>query len=116
MNKFGARSYATNFNAGYLKKAVQICKTNHVKLFLTMNTLIKNDELKEFFKQLDYAYVCGVDGVIVQDVSFIDLIKKNYPGLSVHISTQAGVMNSEHAIILKEADRINLARELSREI
>ena len=114
MNKFGARAYAKNFNSDFLKKAVQICKSNNVKLFLTMNTLIKNEELSEFFKQLNYAYKCGIDAVIIQDCSFIDLIKNNYPDLKVHISTQTGVMNSFHANILKDADRINLARELNK--
>lgn len=115
MQRFGARAYAANFNKEYLKKALHICKSNNTKLCLTMNTLIKNSEVKDFFKQLTFAYLSGIDAVIIQDPSFIDIIKKSYPGLRVHISTQSGVMNSESADLLKSADRINLAREVSKE-
>lgn len=115
MDRFSARDYATNFNKEYLKKAVQICKSNNVKIYLAMNTLVKNSEISDFFKQLSYAYSCGIDAVIIQDPSFINIIKDNYPDLRVHISTQSGVMNSLHANLFDSADRINLARELSKE-
>lgn len=114
MKKFGARDYATNFNKDYLKEAVKICKSNKVKIYLTMNTLVKNTEIKEFLQQLKYAYEYGVDAVIIQDPSFIRVIKEFFPGLRVHISTQAGVMNSEHAAFFSSAERINLARELDK--
>jgi len=115
MPKFTARAYAKNFNEDYLQKAVEICKSNNVKVFLTMNTLVKNYEIKEFFKQLSFAYLAGIDAVIIQDPSFIAIIKENYPGLKVHMSTQTGILNSLHANLFKEADRINIARELSKE-
>lgn len=115
LNKFNAREYATNFNKDYLKEAVNICKSNNVKLYLTMNTLIKNNEIKDFFNELSYAYTCGIDSVIIQEISFLPIIKKQFPDLNVHISTQAGVMNSYHANLLNLADRINLARELNKE-
>jgi collagenase-like PrtC family protease len=115
MDRFSAREYATNFNGKYLKEAVRICKSNNVKLYLTMNTLVKNDELRDFFNQLSFAYENGIDAVIIQEISFIDIIRRSFPGLKIHISTQAGVMNSEHAHLLAHADRINLARELSQE-
>ena len=114
MNKFNAREFATNFNDDYFKEAVKICKSNNVKLFLTMNTLIKNNELSEFFKDMSFAYEQGIDSVIIQDPSFIKIIKDSFPGLHVHISTQAGVMNSEHANLLSSAERIVLAREISK--
>ncbi|MFC1768293.1 U32 family peptidase [Nanoarchaeota archaeon] len=114
MQKFSARSYSTNFNENYLKQAVQICKSNNVKIYLAMNTLIKNKEIKDFFNQLSFAYQAGIDAVIIQEISLISLIKESFPQLKIHISTQAGVMNSTHANILK-VDRINLARELSKE-
>lgn len=115
MQKFNAREFATNFNEDYLKEAINICKLNNVKVYLTMNTLVKNHELKDFFKQLSYAYSAGIDAVIIQDVSFLDLIKKSYPGLDVHISTQAGIMNSSQAQSLTKADSITLARELAKD-
>ncbi|MDD5650400.1 MAG: U32 family peptidase [Candidatus Nanoarchaeia archaeon] len=115
MNKFNAREYATNFNEDYFKEAVKICKSNNVKLYLTMNTLIKNNELKEFFEQMKYAYEEGIDSVIIQDPSFIEVIKESFPELRIHLSTQAGIMNSVHANIFENINRINLARELTKE-
>ncbi|OGJ15450.1 hypothetical protein A3K73_04225 [Candidatus Pacearchaeota archaeon RBG_13_36_9] len=115
MQNFTARAYAKNFNEEYLKKAAEICKANNVKIYLTMNTLVKNSEIKDFFKQLDFAYLMGIDAVIIQEPSFLRIIKENYPGLKVHMSTQTGVLNSIHANLFKEADRVNIARELSKE-
>jgi len=115
MNKFNAREFATNFNPDYFKEAVNLCKSNNVKLFLTMNTLIKNSEINEFFKDLSFAYEQGIDSVIIQDPGFIEIIKKSFPELHIHMSTQAGVMNSSHANLFSEVDRIVLARELSKE-
>ena len=114
MNKFNAREFATNFNEEYFKEAIKLCKSNNVKLFLTANTLIKNSEINEFFQQISFAYENGIDSVIIQEPSFIDIIKKSFPNLKVHISTQAGVMNSEHANLLNSADRIVIARELNK--
>ena len=113
LRKFSARSYATNFNLEYLKEAVNICKSNDVKVYLAMNTLVKNDEIEAYFDQLNYAYSVGIDSVIIQEISFLDIIKKNFPDLRVHISTQAGIMNSSYANLLKKANRITLARELA---
>ena len=115
MNRFNARENAINFNEEYLPEAVKLAKSNGVKVYLTMNTLVKNEELREFLLQLEYAYYNGIDAVIVQDPSLIDIVKSSFPGLRVHVSTQAGVMNSNHANLFSEADRINLARELSKE-
>ena len=114
MPKFSARAYATNFNKEYLKKAVQICKSNNVKAYLTMNTLVKNSEIKEFFEQLNFAYLSGIDAVIIQEPYFTKIIKKAYSGLKVHMSTQTGILNSAHANLFNNSDRINLARELSK--
>lgn len=114
LQKFNAREFATNFNEKYFEEALRICKSNNVKLYLTLNTLIKNHELKDFFSQLEYGYTQGIDAVIIQEISFIEFIKKNFPDLRVHISTQAGTINSAQANCLRNADRINLARELSK--
>ena len=115
MKRFSARDFATNFNGQYLEEALKICKSNGVKLYLAMNILVKNSEIDDFFNQLSFAYSAGIDSVIIQEISFLDIIRKNYPDLRVHISTQAGVMNSAHAGLLSKADRITLARELAKE-
>jgi collagenase-like PrtC family protease len=114
MNKFNARENASNFNRDYFMEAIKICKSNNVRTYFTANTLIKNSELADFFDQLNYAYECGIDAVIIQDPSFIEIIRKTFPGLSIHMSTQTGIMNSAHANLFKEIERINLARELSK--
>ncbi len=115
MQDFTARQYATNFNEKYLLLASKLCKSNNVKIYLTMNTLVKNNESGKFINQLSYAYSAGIDAVIIQHPSLIKPIRKSFPDLHVHISTQAGVMNSAHATLLAGADRINLARELTKE-
>ncbi len=115
MNKFNAREFATNFNEKYLPEAVKICKSNNVRIYLTMNTLVKNSEIKEFLEQLKYAYEQGIDAVIIQDLSLIEIIKKSFPGLEIHISTQAGIMNSLHANLLEDVESINVARELDKD-
>ena len=114
MNKFNAREFANNFTKDYLKEAIAICKSNNVKAYLTANTLIKNSEVQEFIDMIKFAYENGIDAVIIQDPGFISLIKSNFPGLKIHMSTQAGIMNSNHANIFSSVERINLARELSK--
>lgn len=115
LSKFNARTFAKNFDREDFKEAIKICKSNDVKLYLTANTLVKNSEIKEFLEQVKYAYEQGADGVIIQDPSFIPIIKKGFPELKIHISTQAGVMNSSHANIFSGIERINIARELTKE-
>ncbi len=112
--RFNARASAVNFSKGFLRKAIRICQANSVKTRLTMNVLVRNDELKDYFKDIEDAYSKGIDAVIVQDHALIPIIRKNFPDLAVHLSTQASVMNSYHADIAG-ADRINLARELRKE-
>ena len=85
MKRFSARDYATNFNEQYLKEAIKACKSNNVKVYLAMNTLVKNNEIQDFFNQLSLAYSAGIDAVIIQEISFLDIIKKYYPDLKVHI-------------------------------
>jgi collagenase-like PrtC family protease len=113
MQKFNAREFATNFNESFLREAIDICHSNNVKVYLTMNTLVKNHEIFQFFQQLSIGYSSGVDAVIFQDPSFIEIIKRHYPKLEVHVSTQAGVMNSMHAQVFSSADSVTLARELT---
>lgn len=115
MNRFNARENAINFNKDYFKQAIKLLKSNNVKGYLTMNTPIKNSELADFFAEMEFAYLNGIDAVIIQDPSFIEIIKNNFKNLGIHISTQAGVMNSLHANLYSDADSINLARELSKE-
>ncbi len=113
MNKFNARENAVNFNSKYLIDAIHLAKSNDVRVYLTANTLIKNSEIAEFLEQIKYGYEHGIDAVIIQDPSFIEIIKKSFPGLEVHLSTQTGIMNSAQANLF-DVDRIILAREIDK--
>jgi collagenase-like PrtC family protease len=108
---FNARRRAENFSLDDLPKVVSFCHENGVRAFLAANILVKNSELKDFFALIEAAYSAGVDAVIIQDVSFISVIKDHFPGIEVHVSTQAAVFNSFHKELLKGADRIILPRE-----
>ncbi|MDD5704063.1 MAG: U32 family peptidase, partial [Dehalococcoidales bacterium] len=111
--EFNARVHARNFSMEEIKKAVGYCHGQGVKVYLTMNTLVKNSEVARFFGTLSSAYIAGIDGVILQHLSFIDIVKKNFPDLAVFVSTQGAVGNAAAAGILKAADRIILPREMS---
>jgi collagenase-like PrtC family protease len=113
--EFNARVHARNFSLEELGEAVIHCHSHGVRIYLTMNTLVKNYEIRKFFDVLSDAYVLGIDGVIIQQVSFLQIIKDNYPGLMVFISTQAAVGNTGSASLLKTADRIILPREMPLE-
>jgi len=115
LSKFNARTFAKNFDKEDFNEAVKICKSNNVKLYLTANTLVKNSEIEEFLEQIKYAYEGGIDAVIIQDPSFISIIKESFPELRIHISTQAGVMNSSHANLFSDVESVNIARELTKE-
>ncbi len=110
--EFNARINAKNFSLEELGWVVRYCHEHGVRVYLTMNTLVKNDEIRKFFDVMSRAYAVGIDGTIIQHHSFLDIIKRNYPGLAVFISTQGAVGNLASALLLKAADRIILAREL----
>ncbi|HLC91376.1 MAG TPA: DUF3656 domain-containing protein [Candidatus Nanoarchaeia archaeon] len=113
---FNARRLAHNFTADELKRAVQYAHLHNVKVFLTLNTLIKNQEIKPFLSQLAIAEQLGIDAVILQDLSFAPLIKTNFPSLAVHASTQATIMNTPSVEYWKKyVDVFVLARELTKQ-
>jgi collagenase-like PrtC family protease len=111
--EFNARVNARNFSLDELAKVVLYCHERGVRVYLTLNTLVKNSELQRFFDILSKAYFSGIDGVIIQHISFVEIIKRNYLDLPVFISTQGAIGNSASATIMKEADRVILPRELS---
>ena len=115
---FGARSYAGNFDNDELLKAVEYCHLHNVLVYVTVNTLVKENEFKELDVYLNYLNNINVDAVIVQDLGVIRFIKLNYPTLEVHASTQLNVFNKEGAALLKKlgVTRVVLARETSIDI
>ncbi len=116
-SKFSARAYASNFNNEKMQEAVQYCHAYNVKIYVTMNTLLKEKELKEAIKYVGYLYEIGVDALIVQDLGLVKLIRDRYPEFEIHASTQMTVHNGEGAIYFKDKGftRIVLSRELSLE-
>ena len=115
-SKYGARAYANNFTEEELLEAIDYVHLRGKRLFLTVNTLFKNSELNdELYDYLLPYYERGLDAVIVQDLGVIAYIKKHFPKLPIHTSTQMTVTGVEGAKLLKNfgAERVVLARELS---
>jgi putative protease len=116
-NKFSARAYASNFDNETMMKAVDYAHSYNVKVYVTINTALKQNELKEALKYAGYLYEIGVDALIIQDVGLINLIKDVYPNFELHASTQMTIHNGEGALYFKEKglQRIVLSRELTLE-
>lgn len=113
--EFNARYSAQNFNLEELEQAINYAHLRHVKVFLTLNTLIKNDELNNAISLATKAYEFGIDAIIVQDIGLANILIKNYPNLPIHASTQMTCHNLSGAKVLENAGfkRIVLSRELS---
>ena len=116
-NRFGMRAGAPNFSFEELQSAVAFAHSRGVKVFLTCNTLPRNQEMTELPDFLKEVAACGVDALIASDIGVLSLIKKVLPDMEVHISTQAGIVNYVTADTFYQmgAKRVVLARELSLE-
>jgi len=114
---FSARQYAANFSREELQEAVCYCHVRGVKVYVTVNTLVRNDELEKALDYLFFLYNTGVDAVIMQDLGLIRVARKVLPELEVHASTQATLHNSAGIKFLEKygVKRAILARELSLE-
>ncbi len=115
--EYGMRASQTNFNEEQLKEAVEYCHAHNVRVYLTLNTLPRNNEIDKLPEYLKYIDSIGVDAVIVTDIGVLTLVKKIIPNMEIHISTQAGVINyaTAQAFYDMGAKRVVLARELSIE-
>lgn len=114
MQKFGARAYSDNFDIENLKEAVEYAHLRDVKIFVTMNTIVFEDEIDDMKEQIQQLNDIGVDGIIVQDLAVFDYVEKNFEDMEVHCSTQMGIDDLEGALLCKElgSDRVVLAREV----
>ena len=113
---FGARAYADNPDRDEMKEAIDFTHIHGKKIYLTVNTLLKNRELYgQLYDFLAPFYEQGADGVIVQDLGVVAFLKKEFPGLPIHASTQMTVTGPKGAALLGKAgvSRIVPARELS---
>lgn len=115
-NMFGARAFANNFTCEELIEAIDYCHIYGRALYLTVNTLLKNDEIEgELYGFIKPLYEAGLDAVIVQDLGVLKYIKENFPELEIHASTQMTILGDNFAKELKAlgVSRIVTPRELS---
>ena len=115
-SRFGARAFANNPDEDILLKAIEEAHLRNKGLYLTVNTLIKEDERQRFlYDYLEKYYLAGLDAVIVQDVGVMRFIHRNFPKLPIHASTQTTITMAQGANVLKDmgVTRLVTARELS---
>lgn len=115
-SKFGARAYADNPDEDTLIKAIDEAHLRNKRLYLTVNTLVKEEErLEELYNYLEKYYLAGLDAVIVQDLGVMHFIHQHFPKLPIHASTQTTITMAEGANLLKSMGitRLVTARELS---
>lgn len=112
---FGARASAPNFTDEELAEAVQFAHLRSVSVYVTVNTLIDNNEISAFINYLRHLYQIGVDAIIVQDVGAFKIAKEVIPEMHIHASTQMTVHNLEGVQLLTELGftRVVVSRELS---
>ncbi|WP_438433660.1 DUF3656 domain-containing U32 family peptidase [Gorillibacterium sp. sgz500922] len=117
MQKFGARAYSSNFDFESLHEAVAYAHLRNVKIYVTMNTIVFENEMEEMKEQIHQLNEIGVDGIIVQDLAALDYIVKNFLDLEVHCSTQMGIDDVDGTLLFKElgAKRVVLSREVEIE-
>ena len=115
LQKFSARATATNFDAETLADFTGYAHALGRKVYVTINTILQTREMPDLIQTLNACVIAGVDAVIVQDLGVARVIKKSYPELVLHASTQMAVHNLAGALALKEAgfERVVLARELT---
>lgn len=114
---FGARAYAKNLSEEELLEAIDYVHVHGRKLYLTVNTLLKDQELEQLYDYLLPYYLRGLDGVIVQDIGVVGYIQEHFPKLPVHASTQMTITGAYGAEVMKRQGltRVVPARELSLE-
>ena len=112
---FGMRTNPSNFDADELKNAVELVHSLGKKVYLTCNTLPRNDEIEKLPDFLKYAEQIGIDAFIIADIGVMAMAKKYAASVDIHMSTQVGIVNYQTANTLYEmgASRIVTARELS---
>jgi putative protease len=115
--KYGARAFADNFSDEEILRAIKYAHLFDVKVYLTVNTLIKEREFEDCIEYLKPFADAGIDAFIVQDLGLMQAVKKNFPNIDLHVSTQAFCESAYSFELFKElgASRIVPARELSLE-
>lgn len=117
MKSFGARKFAKNFSKEEIIEAIKLCHLYGVRIYVTMNTLVKESEVEDFLEQVKYLHINGVDAIIMQDFGMISLVRKMYPNLEIHASTQANNSSLDTIKMFYEmgVKRVVVSRELTLE-
>lgn len=115
LKKFGARAFSSNFSDSEFIEAVNYCHLYGVKVYVTLNTIIYDYEVDSFLETVDFIHKNNVDAVLIQDLGMLDLVRKTYPNLEVHASTQMHIHNLDGVKVLEKLGikRVVLARETS---
>ena len=114
-NKFSARAYASNFDNDNMIKAIDYAHSYGVKVYVTLNTILKENEIEDAVRYVGFLYEIGVDAIIIQDLGLFKRVKEEYNDLEIHASTQMTIHNGDGALFFNERGfhRIVLSRELS---
>jgi len=112
---FGARAFSKNFSNEEIIEAINYCHLYGVKVYVTINTLIYENEVDSFMEYVDFLHKNNVDAVLIQDLGMFDLVRKTYPNLEIHSSTQMHIHNLDGTLFMQElgVKRVVLARETS---
>lgn len=112
--EFGMRASQTNFDNEMLIKAVDYAHAHSVRVYLTINTLPRNDEIDKLPDYLKFIESIGIDAVIASDIGVLSLVREHIPSMEIHISTQAGIVNYQTCLAFYQmgARRVVLAREV----
>ncbi|SKA88966.1 putative protease [Caloramator quimbayensis] len=115
--EFSARQFAGNFDRDEIIEAVRFCHAYNCKVYVTVNTLLRNDELLSALNYASFLYGAGVDAIIIQDIGFLKLLRENLPEFEVHASTQMTAHSLDAVNLLYDmgVKRVVLSRELSLE-
>lgn len=118
LKNYSARAFAGNFSCDEIKDAVSYCHIRNVKVYVTINTMLLENEINNAIDDVDYLYKNDVDALLIQDFGLFDYVRKCYPDFEIHCSTQMHVHNLAGVKFMKEegAKRVVLARETPIEI
>ena len=117
LKNYGARKFADNFSSDTVIDAIKYCHLYGVKVFVTMNTLVKTEEVPSFLEQVEFLHKNHVDAIIMQDFGMICLVREMFPNLEIHASTQANNSSVDTVKLFYKlgVKRVVFSREMSIE-
>ena len=112
---FGARAFSKNFDNDEMIEAIKYAHLYGVKVYVTCNTLVYDDEVPTFLNYIEFLHKNNVDAILIQDLGMLDLVRKTFPNLEVHASTQMHIHNLDGVKLMESLGlkRVVLARETS---